>query len=408
MATLCRNCSHALVFNPASQMLECSACGSKFKAEEIEAEAKKYREDLKAEEAGKVYGSEEADLMDCYIYSCSECGGEVIINGTEASTSCIYCGNPNVVFNRIAKQKRPEFIMPFRVTKESAVSLARRKVRAGAFVPKAIKNFSIDCCRGIYLPYWLVNAEFYDTVIIEGRVGEKNINGKEYVVTRYFGRSGKLTFKDLPIDASKILSDESSSKLEPFNMQHLTAFDEDYLAGFYSNVSDVTYYDVKKAAMERGKEFFAEEAIKSVHASGKKIVERCPSVEVDTDMKYAMLPAWFITFDYKGIHHTILVNGDNGKVVCALPWKKALLNITLAAIGLGAAVLSYFPFWVLFKGLFTNTESDNEGVIKLLLVIIGLIVALFSSGISRFTRVIDNISLTQDQKIFKFTKKRQG
>ena len=44
------------------------------------------------------------------------------------------------------------------------------------------------------------------------------------VVTRYFGRSGKLTFKELPIDASRVLSDESSSKLEPFDMQHLKPF----------------------------------------------------------------------------------------------------------------------------------------------------------------------------------------
>ena len=90
MATLCRNCSHALVLNPDSLMLECSACGSTFKAEEIEAESKKYREDLEPEKAGKVYDSDEEDLMDCYVYSCAECGGEIIINGTEASTSCIY------------------------------------------------------------------------------------------------------------------------------------------------------------------------------------------------------------------------------------------------------------------------------------------------------------------------------
>ena len=48
MATLCKNCSHALVFNPASQLLECSACGSMFRPEEVEAESKEYREDLQA------------------------------------------------------------------------------------------------------------------------------------------------------------------------------------------------------------------------------------------------------------------------------------------------------------------------------------------------------------------------
>ena len=83
MATLCRNCSHALVLNPDSLMLECLVCGSTFIPEEIEAEAKKYREDLEPVKASEVYNSDEEDLMDCYIYSCSECGGEIIINGTE-------------------------------------------------------------------------------------------------------------------------------------------------------------------------------------------------------------------------------------------------------------------------------------------------------------------------------------
>ena len=50
MATLCKNCSHALVFNPATQLLECSACGSMFRPEEVEAESKEYREDLKPRE----------------------------------------------------------------------------------------------------------------------------------------------------------------------------------------------------------------------------------------------------------------------------------------------------------------------------------------------------------------------
>ena len=46
MATLCKNCSHALVFDPVSQMMFCSSCGSEFKPEEVESEAKPYRQDL--------------------------------------------------------------------------------------------------------------------------------------------------------------------------------------------------------------------------------------------------------------------------------------------------------------------------------------------------------------------------
>ncbi len=35
MAVLCSNCSGKLIFNPASQQLECAACGSKFYPEDV-------------------------------------------------------------------------------------------------------------------------------------------------------------------------------------------------------------------------------------------------------------------------------------------------------------------------------------------------------------------------------------
>ena len=406
MATLCKNCSHALVFDPRTQLLVCSSCGSNFKPEEIESTAKEYREDLKAEAASEVYGTDDKSLMDCYVYTCSECGGEIIVNGTEASTTCVYCGNPNVVFSRISKQKRPEFIMPFSISRERAIVLAQNAVKKGIFVPREIKNFSVDCCRGIYLPYWIVKAKYADAVVIKGQVKQ----GKNSV-TKYFGRAGRLEFDNLPLDASRALSDESSSKLEPFNLVNLKPFDEDYLAGFYSNVSDVTYSDVRGAALLRAQEFFNEEALNDVKtASSKEVIESCPSIKVDPDMVYAMLPAWFITFNYKGKHNTILVNGDSGKVVCGLPWKKALFFGLLIGVGIAVSVAAYFVFRAtlpaFFSGRHSSSSSRSEG--RIIAFLIAGIVALFSTGIRRVIKVIKSINLTQDKAMFNFMKKRQG
>ena len=215
-------------------------------------------------------------------------------------------------------------------------------------------------------------------------------------------------FKDLPIDAARAISDDSSSKLEPFDLSHLKAFDEDYLAGFYSNISDVTYSDVRKAALERGKEFFIEASERDIDAFDIKPVESYPSVKVDTDMKYAMLPAWFSTFRYKDKPHTILVNGDTGKVVCALPWKKALFDIMLLAIAITASVLSFFVFKEMFTSMFASGRDLDKGDIRILLFIIVGISTLISTGIAKVKRVMKNIRLTQDKAMFNFTKKRQG
>ncbi len=406
MASLCKNCSHALVFDPKSQKLVCSSCGSTFLPEEIEDNSQKYREDLQAEAMEEVYGSKDGKYMDCYIYSCAQCGGEIVVNGTEASTTCIYCGNPNVVFSRIAKQKCPEFVLPFSVSKERAITLAREEIRRGFFVPKQIKNFSVDCCRGIYLPYWIVNADYTDAVVIKGEVR----SGKS-TVTRYFGRAGRMKIRNLPLDASRALSDESSQKLEPFVLSRLKPFDVDYLAGFYSNVSDVTYSDIRKATLDRAKEYFNEEAMRECQASNKKVISSYPSLRLNNDMVYAMMPAWFITFDYKGKHNTILVNGDTGKVVCALPWKKVLFYGLLIGVGILITIGAYFvfretlPFFFASSGR-RSSSSNNRG--QIIGILVAGIIALFSTGIRKVVKVIKNIKLTQDKEMFNFMKKRQG
>ena len=133
--------------------------------------------------------------------------------------------------------------------------------------------------------------------------------------------------------------------MEPFNFHKLKPFDDDYLAGFYSNVSDVTYSDVRGAALLRAQEYFNEEALADVKgASATQVVSSCPSIKVDPDMVYAMLPAWFITFNYKGKHNTILINGDSGKVVCGLPWRKVLFFCLLIGVGIAVSVVAYFIF----------------------------------------------------------------
>lgn len=398
MATLCKNCGHALVFDPTSQKLVCDACASTFAPEEIEAEAMQYREDLEAVSAEKAYGEKSADTMDCYVYTCSECGGEIIINGTEASTTCVYCGNPNVVFSRISKQKRPELVLPFAITKEKAIELVHKKIDKGLFIPKGIKHFKPECVRGIYIPYWIVNADYTNAVVVSGRVRR----GK-HSVTRYYGRAGEMHIKNLPIDASRVLTNESSFRLEPYDLTWLKPFDEDYLAGFYSNVSDVVYGDLRRAALGRANEYFAEEALGDVHdgASNKKIISSHPSIRLDRDMVYAMLPAWFITFRYKGKPNTILVNGQSGKVVCGLPWNKILFYTLLVLTGVIVTVAAFLLLREILPLL-----GKIEG--RIFVLIIAGIVTLFVTGFGKMKKVFENIKRTQDKDIFVFTKKRQG
>lgn len=405
--TQCRNCAGQLVFDPVRQMLVCDHCGSEFKPEEFDVSEKVPLWDKKAESMNDIYGTDSEEFMDCYVYTCGSCGGEIIINGSEASTKCIYCGNSAVVFNRISREKRPKYIIPFGISKEEAVDAVRKRFKKGMFIPKAIKNFEAENVRGIYIPYWVVDCDHKGAVIVRGTVG----SGKSRR-TVFYGRAGRMTLKELPLDASKLLSDESSSRLEPFNMRGMKQFDEDYLLGFYSNISDITYGDLRSAAEKRANEYFNEMAIDSVHGcSDKKISSERHYTAIDYDhLRYAMFPAWFVTYYHKGQHNTILVNGQSGKVVCGVPWNKGLFFALLSVSGIVLTVASYFilnPFLAMIFSDDSGSSSSN-GNGKIVAVIIAAAIAMFWFGISKIRKVIKSINLTQANSIFNFVKKRQG
>ena len=175
-------------------------------------------------------------------------------------------------------------------------------------------------------------------------------------------------------------------------------------------MSDVTYDDVRRASTARAEEFFNKAAVDDVDASAKSVVASQPSIRLDNDMIYCMLPAWFITFNYKGKHNTILVNGDTGKVVCALPWKKVLFYGLLIGLGILFTIAAFYVFRGTIPFFFSGHRSSNtnKNTGKLFgLLIIG-IVTLFATGIGKVVKVLKNIKLTQDKSMFNFVKKRQG
>ena len=412
MATLCKNCSHALIYDPGIKMMLCTSCGSTFKAEEVESEAKKYREDERVSSRGEIYGDDNEGVvekfLENYIYTCSECGGEIVIHGSEASTKCVFCGNANVVFSRVSKEKMPDLIIPFSITKERALSAIREKIAHSIFVPTAIKNFQPEDVRGIYLPYWIVETEYQGSC----RISSKVSSGK-YTKTVYTSKRGNLHMKNFPVDGCAILSNESSSRLEPFNTSAMIPFDEDYLLGFYSNASDITYDELWRVAGGRAHEIFTEAALNGVRGSSPKIESESHTASVPNTYKYAMFPVWFVTFTYEGTHNTILVNGQTGKVVCGLPWRKTLFWAMTIGIGIALAFLSYFLFKALFTVIFemdsgsSSSSSSSGGRGKGIVMIAVGIFTLFATGAKKMKKVIRQIELTQSGKTFNFVKKRQ-
>ena len=388
MAVLCKNCAGKLIFNPATQKLECQTCGSSFRPEDVE----------------DIHASKDSRYYDTRVYTCGHCGASVITSDTEVSTFCVYCGNPAIVFNRISREYRPDGLVPFKITREQAISKITKQFLKNPIIPKEIKaKCTPENLRGIYIPYWIFNADFTEADWIKARTNQ----GKSSR-TVYCSRAGETTFRNVPVDGSRILSDDTSRKLEPFYLEDSREFDEDYLNGFYSNTSDLTFKDLKRSASERCHEMFSEEVLKSVDTRLKdvKIIDSVYHIGIHDDPVYMMMPVWFFTFMHRGKPYTILVNGQTGKVVGTLPWEnKRVLGI---AISVFVFLLIFMGFF--FTGLVHNgpVKYFNRMYLSAVAALTGLSMVVFTKGVIGLKRIFNNLRLTQSEGIFNFVKRRQS
>ena len=387
MAVLCSNCAGKLIFNPASQKLECANCGAGFRPEDVS--------DINADIHSKYY--------DTRVYTCSHCGAEVVTSDTESSTFCVYCGNPAIVFSRVSKEYRPDGIIPFKITKQQALDKIKSKFVNNPIVPKEIAgSFKLENMRGIYVPYWVINADYQEADWISGTV--KRGKSSE---TRYYSRSGEVKFRNVPIDGSRILNDDVSLRLEPFYLEDSKEFDEDYLNGFYSNTSDMDFMDLRESASKRCHKLYAEEVVKSIprNVNSVRIRDSIYWADIQDDPIYMMFPVWFLTFKYNGKPYTILVNGQTGKVTGTLPWlQKRVWGIAIATFILVIAFIVGMFFVINSGAAAIVTFIWTCGVSALLCTS----VVSFTVGFKGLRRILKNLRLAQSEAIFNYVKRRQS
>ena len=405
MATLCRNCGAPVLFDPKSQKVICGSCNGAFDPADVKVTV----EGTKLREVGKVlseYIDDEVTehYLNCSVYCCQSCGGEIIVNGTEGTGRCIYCGSSSVVFSRISREKAPELIIPFSITRQEALQKIKQAFKRHFFIPKEIRDFKPDQVRGIYVPYWLVSGRHVEADVIQCKVGYGD-NTK----TLSCGRAGSIKLKNLPVDGSRILSDQSSQSLEPFDLTKIKEFHESYLLGFYSNVSDVRYKDLQQAAEVRASLAFQDQVMESIPGHEVKILDSAKDTIINQkELYYAMFPVWFVTYNYQGKHNTIMVNGQTGKVVSGTPWDEKIVTRITFLIGSLFTIAGTIIGSSLFSLLRETKENDPRvyAFYILLPILLGVVAAAYGS--SRMSRVKHRLKLSQEASIYNFVSKRQG
>lgn len=330
----CPSCGGGLVFDIPTQQLSCQHCDSKFDPYEINKES----------------DAESQQYYNATVFTCPQCGGEIISSDNTAANFCSFCGASTILTSRLSKEKRPSYIIPFKKTKEDCKKQYLKTLRHAIFTPKELKSPAyIDEFRGIYMPYWAYHITHKGTVCLDCSRSHRQ---GDYICTDHYKLYGDLnsSHKGISYDASSSFDDTISERIAPYDVKNMNRFTPSFLSGFYADTSDVdaSIYqpDAIKIANQSAYTYIKKNTSlnSGVHFDSNnnltnKLHARCEHVDT------AMFPVWFLSYRNKDRVAYATVNGQTGKVSADLP-------VSIGKYMIGSIILA-IPIFILLNMLFT-------------------------------------------------------
>lgn len=356
----CPNCGAPLSFLPGKKTVTCEYCGTEFEVSAIEelfrakqemavqaAEAQESKWEI--EDAGSEWSSDEAKAL--HAFTCSSCGAELVCDENTMATECVYCGNPTMIPKRFDGMLKPDFVIPFKKTKQDAVNALKEFYKGHMLLPSNFTaNNRVEAIQPMYVPFWLFDSKI--TAQAEFRAEKHHvISTSEEVITEISvyncRRKGVMSFERIPVDGSKKMDDAYMESIEPFDYSDLVEFSAAYLTGYLADKYDVTA-ETSSARANRRVENSAIEVLKSSVENFDDVQLESAAVKKDVGkVSYAMVPVWILTTRYNDRPYTFMMNGQTGKVVGSLPYDKTKAFIYPALCSLVLAPILYFIILVL-------------------------------------------------------------
>ncbi|MBD5395576.1 MAG: hypothetical protein HDR71_15245 [Lachnospiraceae bacterium] len=363
----CPNCGGNLKFDITLQMLKCDYCLTTQNPYEVT----------------KDKDAEESAPFDVTIFTCPQCGGEILSTDTSAAEFCSFCGASTILDSRISKEKRPVKIIPFKQTKEACKKAYTDRLKRAIFAPDELKDEKyIDSFRGIYMPYWTYHITQQGGVEMKGK---KTFRKGDYVYTDHYELGGDLDayYKELSYDASASFADNISERIAPFNVKDMQPFTPSYLSGFYADTADVdsslyeedaktvantaSFSRIKKDAAFSGIQFTSKENNSS---AGFMLHTYLAPVE------RVMFPVWFMSYRKGDRIAYATVNGQTGKVAADIP-------VDIKKYVTGSLILAV-PIFILLNLFFTIKATYSLIISAILAAATLILYGLEMNKISRW------------------------
>lgn len=346
----CPSCGGQMNFDPRSQVLLCSHCGSKAGVE-VEKRAIRDQDLDAADSTGNVNWG-----MLTRVFHCNNCGAESILEGNSTAQFCAFCGSVHIVRYEEAAGIAPEGLIPFKVNKDTAIDNFNRWIKKRFFAPGALKStYRKQSINGAYIPFWSYSAEsdssynaeagtyYYETEQVTVKKDGKNVREEKKVrKTKWRRVSGNFahSFRDRLVNASKQINNRIIARVEPFNLNELVPYAPGFMAGFLAEKYSVGLQEGwEEARKKMDREI--EGGIKS-HIGADEVRNLSVNTSYTSKRyKHLLLPVWISSYTFnKKIYH-FMVNGQSGKVSGDSPVSAGKVIAVIAAIAAAIALLVF-------------------------------------------------------------------
>lgn len=348
----CPCCGGAVEFNSSVQKMKCPYCDSEFEVDAL----LEYQQSLEQEpvedmswdnNAGTQWGYGETSGMN--VYTCQSCGGEVVADQTTGATSCPYCDSPVVMTGSFSGDLKPDYIIPFKVTKDQAKAALLNHFKGKKLLPKVFKDeHHVDEIKGVYVPYWLFSAKASGNARFHGiKTRHWSDSRYSYTESTHYAviRQGSMDFEKVPADGSSKMDDALMESLEPFEFKDAVPFQTPYLAGYMADKYDVSAQDCQPHVNNRIKSTLESSLRNTVQGYQTVTTDNCSVQISDCKTDYALYPVWILNTSWNGTNYQFAMNGQTGKFVGDLPADKGIARkyfwSVTAAVGVVCYLIAY-------------------------------------------------------------------
>lgn len=326
----CPCCGGPIEFDSTIQKMKCPYCDTEFDMEAmraLEEELKEKKQDDMSWEksAGDEWGEDETQNMRVYV--CQSCGGQIIADESLGATSCPYCGNNVVMKEQFTGDLKPDYVIPFKLDKRAAKEKLKQHFQGKKLLPKCFKDENhLEEIKGIYVPFWLYDAEAEGEVRFRGtKVRTWRRGDYTYTQTNFYDvvRGGSVAFSNVPVDGSSKMPDDLMESLEPFDFSEAVKFEPAYLAGYMADRYDVSAEESVSNANARIKRSTIDTLASTITEPYVTLLPVGDYVNLrNGKAKYALYPVWILNTKWRGEPYVFAMNGQTGKFVGNLPVDK--------------------------------------------------------------------------------------